>query len=322
MSSKNNEEAKPGLHSRNIHRNGYDFSHLALKSPELEVFLHKNEHDKLTVDYANSDAVKALNKALLISDYGLTYWDIPDGYLCPPVPGRADYMHHLADLLASQNAKRIPTGPSIRVVDIGVGANAIYPIVGHKAYGWTFVGSEIDDTAIKSAQAIFENNESLKGALELRKQASSHDIFKGLMQQDEMFDLSVCNPPFHSASEDAVKQGKRKFNNLGNRNPEKSALNFGGRHHELWVEGGEAGFISRMIEQSRSVDRQCLWFTTLVSKKSNLPELYNMLDQVQAAQVKTVPMAQGLKNSRFIAWSFLNKEQHKVWTDYRWGHKK
>src|SRR5690606_1059553 len=143
MSTNQPAEAKPGLHSRNIYRNGYDFGHLAQKSPELETFLHKNEHDSLTVDYANPDAVKALNIALLIGDYGLTYWDIPDGYLCPPVPGRADYIHHLADLLAAQNTKRIPIGPSIRVIDIGVGANAIYPIVGHKAYGWTFVGSEI-----------------------------------------------------------------------------------------------------------------------------------------------------------------------------------
>ena len=46
--------------------------------------------------------MKALNKALLAHFYAVKHWDIPDGFLCPPVPGRADYVHHLADLLAGE----------------------------------------------------------------------------------------------------------------------------------------------------------------------------------------------------------------------------
>jgi 23S rRNA (adenine1618-N6)-methyltransferase len=39
----------------------------------------------------------------------------------PPIPGRADYIHQIADLLATCNKKVVPTGADIRILDIGVG---------------------------------------------------------------------------------------------------------------------------------------------------------------------------------------------------------
>jgi 23S rRNA (adenine1618-N6)-methyltransferase len=44
---------------------------------------------------------------LLISYYDIQKWDIPH-YLCPPIPGRADYIHYIADLLAESNNGIIP----------------------------------------------------------------------------------------------------------------------------------------------------------------------------------------------------------------------
>lgn len=80
---------------------------------------------ELSVNFADPLAVKTLNKALLAHFYGVTHWDIPDGFLCPPVPGRADYVHHLADLLADDNGGVVPKQAT--VLDIGTGANLIYP---------------------------------------------------------------------------------------------------------------------------------------------------------------------------------------------------
>jgi 23S rRNA (adenine1618-N6)-methyltransferase len=56
-----------------------------------------------------------------------------------------------------------------------------------------------------------------------------------------------------------------------------------------------------------------LWFTTLVSKKDNLKSIYKTLNKVSAVAVKTFEMAQGQKNSRIVAWTFLSETQQKNW---------
>jgi hypothetical protein len=131
---------KPGLHPRNRHHQRYDLPALCQAHPELQGFITLNPVGEQTIDFANPLAVKALNKALLAHFYAVKHWDIPDGFLCPPVPGRADYIHHLADLLALDTGT-IPENASI--LDIGTGANLIYPLIGAHEYGWRFTGSEI-----------------------------------------------------------------------------------------------------------------------------------------------------------------------------------
>ncbi len=67
-----------------------------------------------------------LNKALLAAHYDIEYWDIPDTYLCPPIPGRADYVHRVAELLDVE-VKGKYVHHKVRALDVGVGANCIYP---------------------------------------------------------------------------------------------------------------------------------------------------------------------------------------------------
>ena len=73
--------------------------------------------------------------------------------------------HYTADLLASSNNQILPKGKKIKVLDVGVGANCVYPIIGHQEYGWGFVGSDIDDIAIRAAKNIIEVNAALKLSL-------------------------------------------------------------------------------------------------------------------------------------------------------------
>ena len=122
--------SKGELHPRNRHQGRYDSPALIKASPELGDFVITNPYGKPSIDFANPAAVKVFNRALLAQYYGIRHWDIPDGYLCPPIPGRADYLHNLADLLASDNDGQIPHGEKVRALDIGVGANCIYPLIG------------------------------------------------------------------------------------------------------------------------------------------------------------------------------------------------
>lgn len=296
---------KPGLHPRNRHRAGYDFSQLATVCPELGAFVRPNPHDGGdTIDFADPTAVTALNRALLKHDYGIGFWDIPPGYLCPPIPSRADYVHHLADLLSDGDAVAIPRGDGVAVLDIGVGANCIYPLLGCREYGWRFVGVDIDPIALDSAKRIIAANPVLGGRIELRRQHSASDIFENVVKPAERFAASICNPPFHASAAEAAAGTRRKVRNLGGGKAAQSVLNFGGRNHELWCPGGEIGFVRRMIVQSARRPETCRWFTTLVSKSASLPAVYQALRDVRAVEVHTLDMAQGQKKSRIVAWRF------------------
>lgn len=292
---------KPGLHPRNRHLGGYDFPRLVKAAPDLAPFLRRGPHGATTLDFADPAAVKALNRALLAEAYGIRGWDLPEGCLCPPIPGRADYLHHLADLLADGGP--IPRGPAVRVLDVGVGASAIYPLVGHREYGWSFVGSDIDGEALASAARILAANPGLGAALDLRRQPDREAVFRGIVRPGERFDLTLCNPPFHGSLREAREAAQTKWRKLG-RGAAGASRNFGGRGAELWCEGGEAGFVRRMAAESAAFADQVRWFTTLVSSSANLPALQRALRQAGAVRIRTVPMAQGQKQSRFVAWSF------------------
>ena len=300
---------KNNLHPRNPHRFRYDFEELIKQCEELKSFVFVNKFDSQTVDFANPKAVKMLNKAILKHFYHISYWDIPDNYLCPPIPGRADYIHYVADLLASSNHGKIPEGKYVKVLDIGVGANCVYPIIGTSAYDWTFVGTDIDPIAIKSAKIITDKNDSLTDKIELRLQSLPTTIFKGIIMSDEVFDVSICNPPFHSSMEEANRGTQRKIKNLSGKKPSKNILNFGGQNAELWCEGGEEKFVSNMIQESATMPDKCMWFTTLISKKEHLSNIYKVLKSVKALDIQTIDMTQGQKVSRIVAWTFWSLER-------------
>ncbi len=316
---KEHPKVKLRLHPRNKHRERYDFKQLIDTCPELEQFVMLNKYNDESIDFSNPEAVKILNKALLKHYYNIENWDIPQGYLCPPIPGRADYIHHVADLLRNYNYGKIPGGNKIKCLDIGVGANCVYPIIGNKEYSWSFIGSDIDPVAIENGNKIIELNPKLKDVIELRLQNNPKDFFYGIIQKDELIDFTVCNPPFHASLAEAQSGTLRKLSNLSHKKITKPTLNFGGQNNELWCEGGEERFIREMIRESKKFASSCFWFSTLISKQSNLKSAYKALEKTEAVEVKTIPMGQGNKTSRIVAWTFLTKEQQNKWRNTRWA---
>ncbi|MEZ9777878.1 23S rRNA (adenine(1618)-N(6))-methyltransferase RlmF [Vibrio sp. 10N.261.54.A5] len=331
------EKPQGGLHPRNQHTGRYNFELLVAALPELKEHLIKNPVGEDTINFSDPLAVKLLNKALLAHHYGVKHWDIPAGYLCPPIPGRADYIHRVADILNSDGQGEPYNHASVKALDIGVGANCIYPIIGATEYKWRCTGTDVDSVSIKTANFIAESNPNLKGKIRARLQADSESIFKGVIKDNERYDVTICNPPFHSSLEEAEKGSQRKLDNLAanrakkagqsfkpetNKKPvkldkstkqAKPTLNFGGQKAELWCPGGEAAFIMKMARESQLFATQVLWFTTLISKKDNVDMVRSELGKLRAKQVKVVEMSQGQKVSRFIAWTFMDDEQRQEW---------
>ena len=317
QNKKDNLTIKSKLHPRNQHRTRYNFEVLIQASPELKPYVGLNKYGDTSINFFNPEAVLALNKALLKHHYNLRYWEIPKHYLCPPIPGRADYIHYIADLL-NNNHLEIPKGNHIKGLDIGVGANCIYPIIGNYEYGWSFIASDINKTAITSAKQIVSKNPNLKPNIDIRHQEQPNAFFNGIIKSGEKIEFTICNPPFHASKEETQKASLRKLKNLKAKAKGKPVLNFGGQHNELWTKGGEVRFIKDMIYESRHFSKRCLWFTSLISKKTTLRPTYSILQKVKAKDVRTIAMGQGQKVSRFVAWTFLNEQEQKDWVKQRW----
>ena len=312
------KQEKSRLHPRNKNRDRYDLDALIACKPALSKYVKPNKYGVNSVDFSNPTAVKLLNKAILHHYYGIENWEFPEANLCPPIPGRADYIHFAADLLIENNFGRLPKPDKIRCLDIGVGASCIYPIIGVTEYNWNFVGSDTSQAAIDSANQIISANPSLEGKIECRLQEHSNSIFNGIIQRNEKFDLTVCNPPFHASAEAAEKGTQRKLKNLSGKKSKSKGLNFSGIHSELIYEGGEMAFIQNMITESKTYGKRCLWFSTLVSKQSTVKSIYRALEKIKGAQIKTIPMGTGNKSTRIVAWTFLTKPEQAAWAKARW----
>ncbi len=316
MSSQIKKQSKKKHHPRNKNRDNYNLSALIKVNPGLKKHIIKNKFGANTVDFSKPEAVKKLNTALLNHYYGIKSWKFPDENLCPAIPGRADYIHHIADLLTETNAGKLPK--NITCLDTGIGASCIYPLIGTSEYGWNFIGSEVDQKSLVIAQNIIYANPSMKEHIECRFQKDKRNIFYGIIRKDKKIDITMCNPPFHSSLEEAQRGTRRKIKNLSGKTVKQPELNFAGISNELIFEGGEYKFIQKMIRESENFAQNCCWFTTLVSKKSNLVGTYKALKKVNASQVKTIDMETGNKSSRIVAWTFLTKEEQKKWKKSRW----
>lgn len=278
------------LHPNNIHNEGYDFSLLEEKYPEIKRFLIE-KHQNTTIDFSDPIAVKIFNTALLAVYYNIVWWRFSDGHLCPPIPGRVDYIHHLNDLISERD--------KVTVLDIGTGATCIYPLLGNAVYDWHFVATDIDPDALSNAQKIVRHNK-LEDKIEFRYQKDETSILKNIIQPQDAFSVTMCNPPFYKSEEEARGANRRKSRNLNN-NPVR---NFSGNSNELWYKGGEKAFLHTYLYESSLLPKASMWFTSLVSKKENVTNLQTSAKKLGVKEFKIIPLQQGNKVTRIVCWKF------------------
>jgi len=303
---KTSKKSNTKLHPKNKHQKRYNLDELCEVLPELKAFVFVNKYQVKTIDFTNPKAVKSLNTALLLKHYAIKYWDFPDENLCPPISGRVDYIHYLAGLLKSSGIEK-----NVKIVDIGTGATCIYPLLGNAEYNWEFLGTDIDKKSLECAKNILKKNKLL-GAIQLKHQSNSTNIFNGIFEDTDKFSASMCNPPFYKSQEEAMQANARKLEGL--RIPiANKTRNFSGKQQELWYKGGEKAFVHTYLYESSQFKKQCYWYSTLVSKKENVQSMYDSLKKLGATTIKTIPMHQGNKITRIVAWTFLTKDEQKEW---------
>lgn len=294
------------MHKKNIHAKDYDFDQLLEVYPNLEPFVIVKANQLKTIDFAKPKAVKALNTALLKAHYNIKYWDFPDHFLCPPIPGRVEYIHHLADLLKASQLTQ-----DITVLDVGTGANCIYPLLGNAVYDWNYIGVESNAQAFKIAQNIVNQN-GLQGKIRLKKQNDDSHVLQGVLTKADKVTVTMCNPPFFKNEEEAIKATTSKLKGLG-KPTDVMVRNFAGQAHELWYKGGEKAFLHTYLYESSLSKTDSFWYTSLVSNKDNIKSMTKSLKKLGATAVTILQMTIGNKKSRVVAWSFLTEEEKKNW---------
>ena len=301
------------MHPRNKNRESYDLQAMTRELPELRGHIIHSKSGRDSINFSDPNSVRILNRAILQYYYGIDFWEFPKDNLCPAIPGRADYIHHLADLLASDNKDLAQFNPNITCLDIGTGASCIYPIIGTIEYGWNFIGTDIDANSLKSASEIVRRNPRLKNKISFIKQSNPNHIFRNILKPSDQIELSMCNPPFHSSVQEAIKSSKRKVRNLTKDRSVKLVRNFSGNQNELVYEGGEYRFVRNMILESKSLGNKILWFSVLISKESNIQKLITLLKQYEPYEYKTIDLATGNKKSRILIWTYIHSKQRKEW---------
>ena len=290
------------MHAQNPYCDRYELKRLASHHPQLLDHIVLNPSGEETIDFSNSTAVYELNKAMLLMDFKVDNYELPMGYLIPPIPGRLDYLLHLQAFFSKQF--NIDKNTKLRGLDIGAGANGIFCVLGSQHFNWTMVGSECDAKAVEIASANMNHTTTLKENVEIRHQENKSFLFKNIIHSDEHFDFTVCNPPFHTSKKEALKGALRKLDNLGHRvHNQNVALNFEGQANELWCNGGEALFIKRLIKESVGYKNQVKVFSTLVSKSASLRPIKKQLTKTKA-NFEVLSMDLGNKKSRILLWWF------------------
>ncbi|CAK9251603.1 unnamed protein product, partial [Sphagnum jensenii] len=284
------------MHPRNKYaENAPDFSLLASKYPAFRSFVSygAGANNRPRIDWTDFNATRELTRVLLDHDYGIKWW-IPDGQLCPTVTNRANYIHWIEDLLASCPAPWHQNGEHEEVVcgiDIGTGANCIYPLLGTALHKWHFVATDITAVALSWAQKNIQSNPSVADLIEVRSSLieDAGAILVGVVKEGERFDFCMCNPPFFTSMAEA------------NANPRTAC---GGTEAEMVYPGGEEVFVARMIEDSATLKHKIHWYTTMIGRKLSLKVLTAKLWTLGVAAVRTTEFVQGHTSRWGLAWSF------------------
>ncbi len=269
----------------------YDFERLSQHHDGLAKHLIKKSNEEWTIDFSNPTAVFALNQSILQVHFKISHWTLPAAKLCPPIPSRAQYIYHMAELLTNDKA---------HIMDIGCGANLIYPLLGTALYSWTFEGSDVSESSLAHAQELIDKNQ-LQDRIKLKHQKQPEHILQSVLDSEKYYDAIICNPPFYSNKMAAEQSNQQKNQQLFQ---EQKRRNFGGVDHELCFPGGEFQFINNMLYESQSYGKQVGWFSSLVSQSSSLKNLLKLLKKYPIAEHRVLDLHLGNKKSRILAWKY------------------
>ena len=282
--------------SNNIFYNDFkpDFLTLIKEFPELKKYILKQNEDneeEFQFDWSNNELSLLMDKSILNYYFDIKYYDIPKGFLIPPIPSRINYIN-LINSIITKLINDIDI-KNIIGIDIGTGANIIYPILGYSIYKWKFICTEINKEAYNNAKLILQKN-NLENNINIIKQNNKDNIFISILNRENKYIFSMCNPPYYNYENEIKLEDKKRDNEY----------NF----DEIYYKNGEYGFFQRYFEESICYKNNVFLYTILIGKKINAENIYDKLSSYSDI-IKIYNMQKILtgNNVRYIIyWSFFN----------------
>lgn len=188
-----------------------NFRQLAIKySSTFGVFVKDEGGYEAKIDFHDADAVRCLAQTLLLDDFGIRATLSPSN-LCPMIPNRLAYISLIHELLSwtlptwhlLHHFQRCPLDATVRGLDIGTGASAIYPVLGAACFAaWRFVGTDIDEGSLEYARQHVVDcaEDEVKGRIALLRVGEDEAYVSG--QETGGLDFTMCNPPFYSSRQE------------------------------------------------------------------------------------------------------------------------
>lgn len=285
------------MHARNRYKDKPpDFAYLASKYPDFKQHVQINLNGRVSLNFKDPEAVRALTCTLLREDFGLSI-DIPVERLIPTVPLRLNYIHWVEDLIGHQDSDKSTLR---RGIDIGTGASCIYPLLGATLNGWYFLATEVDDMCFNYAKKNVEKN-NLADLIKVVKVPQKTLLMDALKEESEIiYDFCMCNPPFFANQLEA-----KGVNSRNPRRPPPSSVNTGGVT-EIMAEGGELEFVKRIIHDSLQLKKRLRWYSCMLGKKCSLAPLKEELRIQGVPKVTYTEFCQGRTMRWALAWSFYD----------------
>lgn len=246
------------------------------------------------LDFKNPEAVRILTKCCLLKDFSLIV-ELPRNKLLPTLPLRLNYVHWIEDLLDHSGLTGKVSG-----IDIGCGASCIYCLLAVRMNkGWKMFALEIDDDNVKFAKENVSTN-CLSDYIFVVNQEGNQSIFNKLFEHDpQQKSFCMCNPPFFSSPEEVSNSENR----TGNRKRPRSQ-NSGTPSELIFEDGGELGFVRKILSESLQLKEKVQIYTTMLGCKKNVQQLINEIRKRNIESIATTEFIQG-KTSRWgVAWSF------------------
>ncbi|CAA7268739.1 unnamed protein product [Cyclocybe aegerita] len=238
---------------------------------------------------------RCLTEAIMFGDFGVRL-KIPEDRLCPPVPNRLNYVLWIQDIVYAHRDVLETRPRRIRGIDVGTGATAIYPILACKMEEtWDMVGTEIDDASFTCALNNVEAND-LHNRIDVRKASKEGGILFPLEDCDAKYDFCMCNPPFYASAAEVEDLAREK-------ELPPNAVCTGADIEMIYSDGGEAGFVGRMVEESETFQTRCKWYSSMFGKMSSVTRIVEMLRERSITNYAITEFVQGQTRRWAIAWS-------------------
>ncbi|PHH60290.1 hypothetical protein CDD81_1880 [Ophiocordyceps australis] len=272
---------------RKLYAHAPDFEHLSRCDADFAAVVKGRQ-----LDFCDPKAIMQLTKTLLKLDFGIDC-QLPKDRLCPPVANRHNYILWLKDLLDS-SSYQLP-GQSLTGLDIGTGASCIYPLLGCVQRPWSFIATDIDNESLQWARANVERN-----GLSNRIRLVARQPHQALIPLDELgiasIDWVMTNPPFYESQQDMLESAKSKSR------PPLTACT--GSLGEMVTEGGELGFVARILKESLQLQERVQWYTCMLGFLSSVASLVDRLKEAGISNYAVTEFIQGNKTRRWaVGWS-------------------